>query len=223
MERTLKRDAVRMFGPAYRYPKAGWIYLHIEGQPYERGYQHGRLMAPEIAAHVRAKATESSPKAPSNGWGHVRTLVNAVFLRKFDREYLEEMKGIADGAADAGAAIDGRRLDILDIAAINVWVELDCLNPGLRVTPTGLEGLNFPKPDPAPPVKAAPPEAAAAAQQLNILCSSYGKPRSTRPARTVTTFKRLTATGAISSCCIAARLSITKPTGHEESCRQPSR
>src|SRR5207302_4838150 len=32
------RDAVRTFGPAYRYPAAGWIYLHIEGQPYERGY-----------------------------------------------------------------------------------------------------------------------------------------------------------------------------------------
>src|SRR5437660_11821734 len=24
------RDAVRTFGPAYRYPSAGWIYLHIE-------------------------------------------------------------------------------------------------------------------------------------------------------------------------------------------------
>ena len=35
------RDAVRTFGPAYRYPAAGWIYLHIEGKPYERGYQHG--------------------------------------------------------------------------------------------------------------------------------------------------------------------------------------
>ncbi len=34
--RTVKR-----FGPAYRYPAAGWIYLHIEGKPYERGYQHG--------------------------------------------------------------------------------------------------------------------------------------------------------------------------------------
>jgi hypothetical protein len=39
------RDAVRTFGPAYRYPAAGWIYLHIEGTPYDRGYQHGYLMA----------------------------------------------------------------------------------------------------------------------------------------------------------------------------------
>jgi len=39
------REAVQTFGPAYRYPAAGWIYLHIEGKPYERGYQHGHLMA----------------------------------------------------------------------------------------------------------------------------------------------------------------------------------
>ncbi len=32
------RDAVRTFGPAYWYPAAGWIYLHIEGKPYDRGY-----------------------------------------------------------------------------------------------------------------------------------------------------------------------------------------
>ena len=43
-------DAVQTFGPAYRYPAAGWIFLHIEGKPYERGYQHGHLMAKEIPA-----------------------------------------------------------------------------------------------------------------------------------------------------------------------------
>ncbi len=45
-------EAVQTFGPAYRYPAAGWIYLHIEGQPYERGYQHGHLMAREIPEYL---------------------------------------------------------------------------------------------------------------------------------------------------------------------------
>src|SRR5205823_3898177 len=40
--------AVRRHGPAYRYPQAGWVVLHIEGGPYERGFQHGKLLAPEI-------------------------------------------------------------------------------------------------------------------------------------------------------------------------------
>ena len=55
-------------GAGYRYPQAGWIVLHIEGEPYERGYQHGRLMAPEIARFVEALAAYRSPKAPGDAW-----------------------------------------------------------------------------------------------------------------------------------------------------------
>ena len=55
---------VQRYGPGYRYPQAGWIVLHIEGEPYERGYQHGRLMAPEIADFVEALAAKRSAKAP---------------------------------------------------------------------------------------------------------------------------------------------------------------
>src|SRR5580658_6089835 len=59
---------VERYGPAYRYPQAGWIVLHVEGDPYERGYQHGRLMAPEIAAFVRCFAASQNHKAPAEGW-----------------------------------------------------------------------------------------------------------------------------------------------------------
>ena len=31
----------------YRYDENGWIFVHIEGEPYERGYQHGYLVAQE--------------------------------------------------------------------------------------------------------------------------------------------------------------------------------
>src|SRR4051812_6483186 len=76
--------SVQRYGPAYRYPQAGWIVLHIEGEPYERGVQHGRLLAPEIAAHIRCMAAVQSPKAPAEGWKHVRKLCNALFLRRYD-------------------------------------------------------------------------------------------------------------------------------------------
>lgn len=33
---------------ADRHEKDGWIYLHIEGKPEERGFQHGYLLAKEI-------------------------------------------------------------------------------------------------------------------------------------------------------------------------------
>jgi hypothetical protein len=28
-------------GKGYRLEQDGWIYVHIEGKPYERGYQYG--------------------------------------------------------------------------------------------------------------------------------------------------------------------------------------
>src|SRR5262249_43136474 len=86
--------AVQRYGPGYRYPQAGWIVLHIEGKPYERGYQHGRLLAPEIAAFVHNSANLMSPGAPSEGWRNARALINALFLRRYEKEFLEEMKGI---------------------------------------------------------------------------------------------------------------------------------
>ena len=93
--------SVQRFEKGYRYPQAGWIVLHIEGEPYERGYQHGRLLAPEIVETMTAFAAEQSHRDPATAWRQSRTLANALFLRKFDPEYLEEMKGIADGASAA--------------------------------------------------------------------------------------------------------------------------
>lgn len=141
---------IQRHGPAYRYPQAGWIVLHIEGEPYERGFQHGRLLAEEIAAYIRCHAATQSTKAPEQGWKLTRTMVNALFLRRFDREYLEEMKGIADGAASAGARFDSRPIDLIDIAALNLWAELMTLDGALAATPTGLEGHRFPKDQPQP-------------------------------------------------------------------------
>jgi hypothetical protein len=148
--------SVQRYGPAYRYPQAGWIVLHIEGEPYERGYQHGRLLAPEIAACVRCSAAMQSPTAPTEGWKNTRLLVNALFLRRYQKEYLEEMKGIADGAAAAGAKFDNRHLDLVDIVALNSWVEVDFLDAALEATPTGLEGIRFRHRQPRPMPAASP-------------------------------------------------------------------
>ncbi|HEV3025360.1 MAG TPA: C45 family autoproteolytic acyltransferase/hydrolase, partial [Pirellulales bacterium] len=133
-------------GPAYRYPQHGWIVLHIEGKPYERGYQHGQLLAAEIADFVHSLANVRSPDAPAEGWRDMRTLSNALFLRRYDAEYLEEMKGIADGAAAAGAKFEGRKLDLIDIVALNSDIEVEFLAAGLDATATGLEGGAFREP-----------------------------------------------------------------------------
>ena len=138
------REAVKTFGPAYRYPAAGWIYLHIEGKPYERGYQHGYLMAREIPEYLDRCAADLGVGA--QGWGSLRTEANAFFLRGFDREILEEMRGIADGASDAGAKWQGRRIDLVDIVVANVTVEMGELRSAVNVMPTGLENLKLDAP-----------------------------------------------------------------------------
>jgi hypothetical protein len=137
------RDAVQTFGPAYRYPSGGWVYLHIEGAPYERGYQHGHLMAREIPEYLERCAASLGSK---DQWNEYRTTSNALFLRGFDREIMEEMRGIADGASDAGAKWMNRRIDLMDIVVANVTVELGELGSAVSTTATGLEGLNFDKP-----------------------------------------------------------------------------
>jgi hypothetical protein len=138
--------SVVRYGPAYRYPQSGWTVLHIEGAPYERGVQHGRLMAAEIVDFIKARATARNHKAPVEAWREARTLVNALFLRRYDPEYLQEMKGIADGAAAAGAKYDDRPIDLIDVTTINSDLELAYLHPGLIATGVGLEDGKFPEP-----------------------------------------------------------------------------
>jgi hypothetical protein len=144
-------EAVRTFGPAYRYPIGGWIYLHIEGAPHERGYQHGHLLSREIVEYMDRSAARLDPKSKERAWETGRTMAKALFLRGFDREMLEEMQGIADGAADAGAKWDGRRVDLIDIVAANTIEELGDINEAMPVTPNGLEGVHL-----KPPAYAAP-------------------------------------------------------------------
>ncbi len=147
--------SVQRQGPGYRYPQNGWAVLHIEGEPYDRGYQHGVLMAHEIERYIAALSEHRATKSPTEYWDLYRELVGGLYLRRFDREYLEEMKGIAEGAAAAGAKAGGRPIDLTDIAGVNLWIELACLGDALQITPSGVEGVkgSLPKPGypPAPP------------------------------------------------------------------------
>jgi hypothetical protein len=38
---------------SYRFERDGWIYVHFEGTPEAIGYQHGSLLAAEIADLLR--------------------------------------------------------------------------------------------------------------------------------------------------------------------------
>ena len=128
---------VERHGPAFCHPQNGWLVLHIEGAPRERGFQHGRLLWREIQDYLTACASMRSTKAPEDGWRDWRILADALFLRRFASEWLDEMRGIAEGAAGAGARWQGRPLDLLDIVTLNCAIELDFLEAALPATPVG--------------------------------------------------------------------------------------
>jgi hypothetical protein len=141
-----QKASLRTFGPAYRYPRGGWLYVHIEGAPYERGYQHGYLLAREIEQYIDRGASQLDAKSKVTAWNNGRTVANALFLRGFDKEILTEMKGIAEGAAAAGAKVNGRTIDLVDVVTLNTITELGELRSAMPMTPSGLEGLNLMKP-----------------------------------------------------------------------------
>ncbi|RPJ57681.1 MAG: hypothetical protein EHM23_19760 [Acidobacteria bacterium] len=136
-------ETVKWFGPAFRYTDKGWTFVHIEGKPYQRGYQYGHLLAKEIAAYMEKLSVRQNTDNPKAGWQELRTLTDALMLRKYDQEYLEEMKGIAEGAAGAGATFSGRPVDFLDIVSVNSVVDIGQLSEGLNRTAHPLSGLSF--------------------------------------------------------------------------------
>ncbi len=140
-------ETVRWSGDGFRYDDQGWIFVHIEGEPYERGYQYGSLMPEEIAEYVRKLGVLQHKEDPAAGWQTIRFETDALFLRKYDDEYLTEMQGIADGAADAGGEVWGRPIDLRDIVALNSVVDLGQLENALEVTPNSLTGQAFASPD----------------------------------------------------------------------------
>jgi len=100
-------------------------------------------MAKEIPQYMARCAAELDPVGKNKSWNLARTTATALFMRGFDQEILAEMKGIADGASDAGARWEGRPIDLTDIVVVNTTVELGDLSAALSVTPSGLEGLNL--------------------------------------------------------------------------------
>ena len=117
LDATPSGDVVR-YGAGYRYEANGWTFVHIEGKPYERGYQNGRLMADEIAAFQRA-LEYTTPIDTGHDWSYFIRAASILWDKKKQSEYIQEMKGIAAGATSAGTPLTWR-----EVLAINGNMEL---------------------------------------------------------------------------------------------------
>ncbi|XXF75420.1 C45 family autoproteolytic acyltransferase/hydrolase [Myxococcaceae bacterium GXIMD 01537] len=136
-------ESVRWAGKGFRYDDGGWKFVHVEGEPYERGRQFGELVADDVVRYMEKLGIQKDKTDAVRGWAQVRLLTDSLFLRKYDVEYLEEMKGTADGVNKAGVKFKDRELDLLDIVALNSAVDLGQLEEANRATATPLSGRIF--------------------------------------------------------------------------------
>lgn len=97
----LTENQQSFLGRANRHEKAGWIYLHIEGKPEERGFQHGYLLAQEIAQGIKATRTDWEYQSATE-WSWLLEKTAKMFSGKIDRENLAELDGIVKGMEAAG-------------------------------------------------------------------------------------------------------------------------
>jgi hypothetical protein len=103
---------------AERYEKNGWIYLHIEGEPRQRGFQHGYLLAREIAESLRVRR-EVWKHTSGMEWDWLVEKSKAMFTPKVDPENLAELDGIVEGMRAAGVTTSRD-----EIVAYNGWADL---------------------------------------------------------------------------------------------------
>jgi len=115
---TAAPDKDAALAKAYRFERDGWIYVHLEGSPHDIGYQHGVLLANEIAdafAAIQLNMTHSSGR----DWEFFRRASRQMLWPKIDAEYQAELQGIADGLAAKKV-----KLDLDDVIAMNAFMEL---------------------------------------------------------------------------------------------------
>jgi hypothetical protein len=103
---------------AYRFEQNGWIFVHLEGAPDRLGFQHGALLAPEIADLLRV-VKPFLQQTTKRDWAFYRDAAERILWPKIDSEYQAELDGIVAGARSKGVT-----LDRWDIVALNALEEL---------------------------------------------------------------------------------------------------
>jgi hypothetical protein len=107
------QDASLLNGSSRKPPLDGWTVVRLSGTPKQIGYQHGYLLAPEIADLQKVFLLELTH---DNGkdWNFFREAAKNVWWPHIEREYRDEMQGIADGVNARGV-----KLDVWDIVVMN--------------------------------------------------------------------------------------------------------
>ena len=93
-------------GKGSRYDRQGWVHLHIAGDAFDRGHQHGFLLKPELERIFRSLRylTYWNTGKP---WEFFREAAVSMMAPHLPTELRQEMVGIADYASGVGYPLDG--------------------------------------------------------------------------------------------------------------------
>jgi len=107
----------RLKGAVRRPAVNGWTFVHLEGTPSQVGYQHGYLLADEIAEMKQIAELELGHDTKRD-WAFFRDAGRTMMWPHVEQEYRDELQGIADGLSARG-----RKLDLWDVVALNALLE----------------------------------------------------------------------------------------------------
>jgi hypothetical protein len=103
---------------AWRVEKEGWIVVHVEGEARARGFQHGALLAPEIAdaLHIERRVWEYKSGMT---WEWLVAETAPFLLRHMDSENLAEIDGLVEGLSSAHVTTTRE-----EMTTYNAYIEL---------------------------------------------------------------------------------------------------
>src|SRR5262249_46622794 len=82
-----------------------WIYVHVEGAPERIGFQHGFLLADEIAGVIEDMRV-SAPHESGEPWQFYRETAQRIFWPRVPNELRAEIKGMVTGLRARGKSFD---------------------------------------------------------------------------------------------------------------------
>lgn len=108
-------DAIEdLLDGSWRLDVNGWIFVHVQGAPYQIGFQNGYLLAHEIQDTIETERVYVKG-AYKRDWNFFGETGMNLYWPKIPREYKAEIEGITEGVREGG--ISGIGLE--DIVALN--------------------------------------------------------------------------------------------------------
>jgi Phospholipase B. len=106
------RNVKDLLNGSYAYKQDGWLVVHLEGTPYQIGYQNGYLTAEN--ANYWLLSYLGGPEDRQTA----REIAQEFVWDKIPAEYQGQLKGIA-----AGLQAKGYDWDVWDVIACNQWAD----------------------------------------------------------------------------------------------------